>query len=93
MLSMIPVSEQPKLKNGTIKAYTILREGKSKPKLLGVGSVTMNWTKDVIESASKTLKRGMKFFTGHGKGTNGHENRKPLYYKQLSNNQLSINDN
>lgn len=61
---------------GTIQAYTLAHEGKTKPKILESGNhEVLSWPKRVIEKISNVVKTGTDFFLGHGKGTNSHDGR------------------
>ena len=64
---------------GKLAAYTIAHEGKTSPKSLNDGSaIKLSWGKKVIQALGNIVKKGTKFFFGHGDNTNSHEGRKPL---------------
>jgi len=62
---------------GVLQAYTVAHEGKSRPRVIGEGTQTLHWTKAVIRRLTEKIKKGTKFFVGHGT-TNDHDGRREV---------------
>lgn len=68
----------PKLVGGKfVKVYLLAKEGISRPKLLGLTSKPLEWTREAVESLASQVKTGIQAFFGHGK-TNEHTGRTPV---------------
>jgi len=63
---------------GILQAFTLAHEGNSHPKVLGAGSQVLKWSRSAIRTLADTIKRGTKFFIGHGQNTNDHDGRETV---------------
>lgn len=71
----IPKRIRDGLNTGTYTPYIVAQEGTSKPfSLAKGGTVALNWSKNLIQRIASKF-NGIKFFRGHGKGTNSHAGR------------------
>lgn len=75
---MIPSEKFQSLKGkGKLQAYTLAHEGTSTPRVIGQGTKALKWSRKVIQSIGDTIKKGVKFFVGHG-STNSHDGRQEV---------------
>lgn len=69
MLEAIPnrIMEKIKIKNPNpyFQAYSIAKEGVSKPRVIGEGTQTIAWPKKAIQTLGQIIKTGLQFFSGH----------------------------
>lgn len=64
---------------GVLQPYVLAHEGTSQPKVLEEGrGKKLNWLRTTIKKIGSKIRNGIKFFVDHGKGTNAHDNRKPV---------------
>lgn len=61
----------------TLRAYSIVQEGTSRPRVIGEGIKPITWTRDAISAVGDVIKRGLQFFKGHN-ADNSHTNRTSL---------------
>jgi len=74
----IPPEKLTALKGkGVLQAYTAAHVGQSRPKVLGEGVKTIQWTKAAVQRLAQKIKSGTKFFVGHGED-NSHKGRKEV---------------
>jgi hypothetical protein len=57
------------------QTYVLAHEGKSKPRIIGVGGQIINWGRKAIQSIKTVIKSGLKCFKGHN-SDNSTDNRK-----------------
>jgi len=65
------------VKGKFVKVYLLAKEGLSRPKLLGLASKPLEWTRQAVESLASQVRTGIQAFFGHGK-TNDHLGRTPI---------------
>lgn len=64
----------------TVHPWIVGETGTSQPKDLSSGGngVRLSWAKKAIQALKNAVKAGTKLFQNHGKGTNSHDDRKPI---------------
>lgn len=78
----IPLNVLAEIKNKNsnpyFRAYSIMQDGIAKPRIIGESNVLpTKWSRKIVESLKKIVKRGVQFFIGHN-DDNSIENRKSV---------------
>ena len=57
-----------------LQAYSVVKEGISRPKIIGEGTTPILWPRKAIEAVGRAITRGLQFFKGHNKDSS-HDGR------------------